>query len=312
MENDDIIELNVGGQTMATRRSTLCQVEGSLLAPMFGGRWKGNMMRDKDGRFFLDFNPKYFGFILDYLRAKAIAITGRPAKLPKVDLDEVNNFYELIEYLGLGCEMLPPESESFKEHSPGFTLEENGTMAAYRSKSPTKKNSRGYPNPVYSEPQNEFIFGNNCYEGGIMRLKLEMEVKYMESLAGHIWVGVVPSEVTPEHARRTIFCYPGQNFYGWGMDCCDNGIKMPFETSNRPWYYSNLITIEIILDCDTRKLYLKFHDGKQLSLKLARWNKWRLLLKLSCRNPYEDTQERYSALMPVSVRACILKAFKEY
>jgi hypothetical protein len=103
--------------------------------------------------------------------------------------------------------MLPPESESFKEHNPDFTLEESGTVAAYRSKSPTKKNSRGYPNPVYSEPQNEFIFGNICYEGGTMRLKLEMEVKYMGSLApaGHIWVGVVPSEVTPEHARRIHF-----------------------------------------------------------------------------------------------------------
>jgi hypothetical protein len=43
-------------QLMTTRRSIFCQVEGSLLALMFGGRWKGNMMRDKDGRFFLDFN----------------------------------------------------------------------------------------------------------------------------------------------------------------------------------------------------------------------------------------------------------------
>jgi hypothetical protein len=62
---------------------------------MFGGRWKGNRMRDKDGRFFLDFNPKYFGFILDYLRTQEISITGRHAKLQKVELDEVNNFHEL-------------------------------------------------------------------------------------------------------------------------------------------------------------------------------------------------------------------------
>jgi hypothetical protein len=42
--NDDVIELNVGGQRMATKRSTLCQIKGSLLASMFGGRWKGNIL----------------------------------------------------------------------------------------------------------------------------------------------------------------------------------------------------------------------------------------------------------------------------
>ena len=152
--NDDVIELNVGGQRMTTKRSTLCQIEGSLLASMFGGRRKGNILRDGDGRFFLDFNPKYFGLILDYLRAKAISITERPAKLPKVGLDEVNNFYELIEYLGLGCEMLPPVSESFKDQSPDITLDENGTVAAYQSGSlGTKKN-------VYKSTQN---FRTNLY-----------------------------------------------------------------------------------------------------------------------------------------------------
>ena len=33
--NDDIITLDVGGQKFKTKRSTLCQVEGSLLATMF-------------------------------------------------------------------------------------------------------------------------------------------------------------------------------------------------------------------------------------------------------------------------------------
>ena len=35
VNDDDIIDLNVGGQKLTTTRSTLCQVEGSLLASMF-------------------------------------------------------------------------------------------------------------------------------------------------------------------------------------------------------------------------------------------------------------------------------------
>ena len=35
VNDDDIINLNVGGKKITTKRSTLCQVEGSLLASMF-------------------------------------------------------------------------------------------------------------------------------------------------------------------------------------------------------------------------------------------------------------------------------------
>ena len=40
VSDNDIIELNVGGHKLTTKRSTLCQVEGSLLASMFSGRWE--------------------------------------------------------------------------------------------------------------------------------------------------------------------------------------------------------------------------------------------------------------------------------
>jgi hypothetical protein len=36
--DDDVVSLNVGGTSLATRRSTLCSVPGSLLAAMFSGR----------------------------------------------------------------------------------------------------------------------------------------------------------------------------------------------------------------------------------------------------------------------------------
>ena len=37
-KDDETINLNVSGQKLTTKRSTLCQVEGSLLATMLNGR----------------------------------------------------------------------------------------------------------------------------------------------------------------------------------------------------------------------------------------------------------------------------------
>ena len=124
-----------------------------------------------------------------------------------------------------------------------------------------------------------------------------------------IWVGLVPSEVTPELVKRIEYYYPEDNHYGWRMDCDYKGIKIdvPVEGGFRSWHYSSTTTIEVILDCDTRALYLKFHDGHQLYLKLTSWNRWRLLVKLgSIRHPYE------LASVPISMRVCILESIKEY
>ena len=122
VSDDDIINLNVGGKKMTTKRSTLCQVEGSLLASMFSGRWEDSLTRDEDGRIFFDFNPQYFVYILDYLRARTIATAENPAPLPKVAEDQVKHFSNLVEYLGLGDEIVPSvivPPEKFNLHSTG-------------------------------------------------------------------------------------------------------------------------------------------------------------------------------------------------
>ena len=101
VSDDDIILLNVGGQKFTSTRSTLCQVEGSLLATMFSGRWEDSVKRDQDGAVFFDVNPLYFGYILDYLRAKKIATPENPAPLPEVPQNQEKSFSNLVEYLGL-------------------------------------------------------------------------------------------------------------------------------------------------------------------------------------------------------------------
>jgi hypothetical protein len=129
VSDNDIIHLNVGGHKLTTKRSTLCQVEGSLLASMFSGRWEDSLERDKDGAIFFDFNPQYFLVILDYLRAKKIATPEIPAPLPNVPDDQAKSFNNPLGYLGLlSDEVVPPgppkivptetlPSEKFNLHS---------------------------------------------------------------------------------------------------------------------------------------------------------------------------------------------------
>ena len=100
--DDEIVYLNVGGTKMATKRSTLCQIEGSLLTSMFSGRWEENIDRDSNGDIFLDFDPKLFARILDYLRAKKINQTR--VLLPSVAVEDVVNFRRLVDYLGVNPE----------------------------------------------------------------------------------------------------------------------------------------------------------------------------------------------------------------
>jgi len=65
--SDDPIALNVGGREFMTTRRTLCQVPGTVLAHVFGGRFAAPRI-DRQGRPFIDRDPQWFGLILNYLR----------------------------------------------------------------------------------------------------------------------------------------------------------------------------------------------------------------------------------------------------
>ena len=273
MDGDDVIELNVGGQAMTTKRSTLCQVEGSLLSSMFSGRWENNMSRDKDGRIFLDFNPTYFASILDYLRAKKIPIAGKPATLPNVPSNQVNNYRKLIEYLGLDNEMFPKVTESFKEHSSEIKLEKDGAVATHYA---NEVCNPGFEY-LYSPPKNAYVFGQNSYERGVVRLKLKVECP---DFVGDIWVGMIRGDVIPELSK-----YYDLAFCGWKISHNQCGQKVSYTGGKCSYLNSNECckleyTIELILDNEKSVLYFKGPDGNMVDLKLPEWNTWRLLVKL--------------------------------
>jgi len=93
---ENIIELNVGGDTITTLKTTLTSIQGSMLCAMFSGRH--TLTTDKQGRYFIDRNPKYFRMILEALR------TGN---LPNYEPKEKDELLREMDYFGLQ-ELFPP------------------------------------------------------------------------------------------------------------------------------------------------------------------------------------------------------------
>ena len=98
----DLVHINVGGDLVTVKRSTLCQHKGSVLANMFSGRWEQKLDRDDDGRVYFDFNPKHFHVILNHLRHTAFSkcYGNRPFLLSSVPLPRAA-FWDLVRFLGL-------------------------------------------------------------------------------------------------------------------------------------------------------------------------------------------------------------------
>lgn len=71
--DDDIVELNIGGTVISTRRSALCRCPESVLARMFdhsNEKKTPPFVRDTKGRYFVQYNDYCFAKIIEVLRIK--------------------------------------------------------------------------------------------------------------------------------------------------------------------------------------------------------------------------------------------------
>ena len=268
VSDDDIIHLNVGGQKFSTTRATLCQVEGSLLATMFNGRWEDRVKRDKDGVVFFDFNPEHFSWILDYLRVKKISSPENPAVLGEVPKNQMKNFNTLLEYLGLSDEILPTSStevvhnEKFNVCGSGITVQENGKVAVHDS-------SIGH----------KYVLGENVYQRGIVRFKLKLE-----SFHNNHWimVGIVKAKFVPN--RNSSYNWTGSN--GWSL-----GINGQVYKQGLCTYNDSLVnqtkqgdTVELVLDCNADKLSLHLPTGQKFEIDIPKSQAWRLHVNMYSAN----------------------------
>ena len=266
VSDDDIIHLNVGGQKYTTTRATLCQVEGSLLATMFNGRWEDRVKRDKDGVVFFDFNPEYFGWILDYLRAKKISSPENPAVLAEVPKNQMKNFNTLLEYLGLSDEIVPTrptellQNEKFSKCSSGITVQENGQVAVHGDL------STGH----------EYVLGENVYQRGIVRFKLKSR-----SFQNNSWilVGVVKADVKPKDKKSHYWT----DSKGWLLG---NRYQGMWENGSFSQYDSLINqskqgdTVELVLDCDAAKFSLHLPAGQKFQIDIPKSQIWKLHVNL--------------------------------
>ncbi len=87
----DVVKLNVGGKKFATSRDNLLK-EPSFFTGLLSANFA--VERDEKGAIFIDRNPKYFQFILDYLRNEKIDLKLIDAKEHSALLEEIQ-FYEI-------------------------------------------------------------------------------------------------------------------------------------------------------------------------------------------------------------------------
>ena len=270
VRDDDLINLNVGGTKITTTRSTLCQVENSLLAAMFSGRWEDNIKRDQDGAVFFDFNPQHFILVLDYLRVKKIETPENPPPLPKVPEDQEKSFNSLVRYLGLSNEIIAPSkimpSEKFNSCSPGISIQEDGLVAVHDRTSDHK-----------------YVLGENVYSEGTVNLKLKLE-----SFKNNWWTSV---GVAQEDIKRPLdldrFSCNWSGSYGWGLGLGGGGVyKNASSTTDKTLRNASKQgdTVKLVLDCEAGKLSLHLPTGQKFHIDIPKGKTWRLIVNLYSSN----------------------------
>uniref|UniRef100_A0A7R9VW80 Potassium channel tetramerisation-type BTB domain-containing protein n=1 Tax=Pseudictyota dubia TaxID=2749911 RepID=A0A7R9VW80_9STRA len=98
---DDVIEINAGGELIVVTRRTLTQIEGSLLEALFSGRWEKKLLRDEQGRVFLDVNSVSFRAIVDYLTELNISSPDSSVPFPLGDDDTRSSLDNIGTFFGL-------------------------------------------------------------------------------------------------------------------------------------------------------------------------------------------------------------------
>jgi hypothetical protein len=103
-DDSEIVTINVGGEViLQTTRNTIClAAPGSRFAGLFSGRWEDHVVKDAQGRIFLDHDPELIRLIVNYLRIKRIDDPSKP-KVDPLTAPEAKRqeWFCLLEHYGL-------------------------------------------------------------------------------------------------------------------------------------------------------------------------------------------------------------------
>jgi len=251
---DNVLSLNIGGKKITIKRSTLTQVKGSLLETMFSSsHWEEKLDRDKEGNIFLDFDPKLFGKIIDYLRARLILEEGSPIPFPVVSREDEDNFKSLVAYLRLGEGILPKRPKDLFSTTDTLTIFGDGV---------------GVEKPQNGD-KHAWVKGKEVISKGefTWRLKIEEFTHWM--LIGVINVNEVMTQTS----------YSLPSVFGWGGNA--NEFYMGGKVSTPGWgHWQKGQEIELALDCTNRLLKLRIINGGTFTMNIQGNGPWQLHMNL--------------------------------
>jgi len=111
---DSLVGLNFRGEkTIVMKRSVLCQIEGSMLAAMFSGRYENHLDHDKDGNVYVGYPPSVMMPLMDWLTA--CQEVPPEAQFPTVDIPkgQESMWDGVVKFLGLQSVLPPPSLKMF-------------------------------------------------------------------------------------------------------------------------------------------------------------------------------------------------------
>jgi hypothetical protein len=168
---EDVIQLNVGGNLFTTYHQTLCKKikgEENMLTAMFSGRFE--LKKDSEGRYFIDRDGRHFAYILNYLRDEGneeeIILPEDPLILR--ELKKEFNYYQIswpekIYYFGIEGGLISKEQwkklSEWCNYDGKWKLIYSGTKDGFKTSTFHSKCDNQGPTITAIQASNGYIFG---------------------------------------------------------------------------------------------------------------------------------------------------------
>ena len=239
--NDPLVQLNIGGTIMTTRRSTLVRMPNTVLALAFTSPWSDEITRDEQGRIFFDYDPQLFAYLLNQLR-----LWSSTRKVFDLPINPIQR-----EHFRLFCRELNFDSQltdgiyrhdKFTKTCGHILLDDKGLIA---------RHTASYR---FAECR-----GMNVYSSGINRITLMLKhqtIDKFNTFLGIIWAG------TPMQEKS----FESPTAYGWTgqQQVFIKGI--PSAVQGYAGYDSDICTqdtVDLILNCQLGSISLYNHRTRK-------------------------------------------------
>jgi len=260
VSDDELIQLNVGGRIMTAKRGSLRVIQGSILDSMFSGRWEDRIVRDNEGRVFLDYDPDLFSVVLRHLTA--MQIYGDAAL--QLEIRPIPTYLEaefrlMLEHLGLRNLIQPKVKFEWSPvlKSAGVSLKLQCSVAMSNAALTLR----------------HFVLSNAVWKSGLFEFHITFDL-----IEEWTMIGIIREEVMIQPTEDACL---KEGVYGFGS----NGeVFVNGEESSGMGYpgrkFSSGDKLKIILDCRYSTLVLKaLVNGIEVEYKIPDLigRRWRLL-----------------------------------